>query len=65
MSGGDPSRIGGRFVDACIGVLLATMALYGAVSILRAIWLYLCVIVLVVGIAAFMWWWIARQFRGW
>lgn len=65
MSGGDPSRIGDRFLDACVGVLLATMALYGAVSILRAIWLYLCVIVLVAGIATFMWWWIARRFRGW
>lgn len=65
MSGGDSSRIGGRVVDACVGLLLAAMALYGAVSILRAIWLSLCIIAFAVCIGAFAWWRIASKFRGW
>lgn len=65
MSGGDPGRIGGRFLDACVGLLLAAMALYGAISILRAIWLYLCIVVLVVGIGALLWWRISSKYRGW
>lgn len=65
MSGGDPGRIGGRVVDACVGLLLAAMALYGAISILQAIWLYLCIVVLVVGVGAFLWWRISSKYRGW
>ncbi|MBF6188917.1 hypothetical protein [Nocardia farcinica] len=65
MSGGDPGRIGSRLLEACVGLLLAAMALYGAISILRAIWLYLCIVVLVVGVGALMWWRISSKYRGW
>lgn len=38
--------IGARLLDFCVGVLLAAMALYGAVQLIRSIWLALCLIVL-------------------
>lgn len=46
----EPSRLGSRLLDLCIAALLGAMALYGAVAILRSIWLYLC-IALAVGAA--------------
>ena len=46
-------------------MLLAAMALYGAVSILKAIWMYLCIIAFVAGVGAFVWWRISTIFRGW
>ncbi|MGW5309739.1 hypothetical protein ACWEQ0_07665 [Nocardia thailandica] len=65
MSGGDPGRIGSRLLDVCVGLLLAAMALYGAVSILKAIWVHLCIIAFVAGVGAFVWWRISTRFRGW
>ena len=61
----EPERAGSRVVDACVGLLLACMALYGAVAILQAIWIYLCIIAFLVGAGALVWWRIARRYRGW
>lgn len=61
----EPERTGSRVVDACVGFLIATMALYGAVAILRAIWIYLCIIAFLSGMGAFVWWRISSKYRGW
>lgn len=62
---GDPRHLLGRLFDACIGVLVAAMALYGAVYILQAIWLWLCLIAAVVGIGFVVWWVVSTRYRGW
>ncbi len=61
----EPQRLASRLVDVCVGVLLAAMALYGAVAIIRATWLYLCVISAVFAVSALLWWWINTRYRGW
>jgi hypothetical protein len=61
----EPERAGSRLVDACVGLLLAAMALWGAVAIIQAIWIYLCILAAVVGIGALIWWRIASRHRGW
>lgn len=61
----EPERTGSRLVDACLGVLLAAMALWGAVAIIQAIWIYLCILAAVVGIGVLIWWRIASRYRGW
>lgn len=62
---GEPERTGSRLVDACAGLLLAAMALWGAVAILQAIWIYLCILAAVVGIGALIWRLINTRYRGW
>jgi len=62
---GEPERTGSRLVDACVGLLLAAMALWGAVAIIQAIWVYLCILAAVVGIGALIWWRISSRYRGW
>ena len=52
----EPERTGSRFTDICVGLLLGCMALYGAVAILRAIWVYLCIIAFLIGVGALVWW---------
>lgn len=49
MSDRDPSRWIDRLVGACFGVLLAAMALYGAVQVISSVWLPLSI-----GLAALM-----------
>lgn len=61
----EPQRIGQRLLDLCIGLLLASMALYGAVTILCAIWLYLCIAAAVIAATALLWWWVHTRYRGW
>lgn len=61
----EPERTGSRITDFCVGLLLACMALYGAVAILQAIWVYLCILVAVIGIGGFIWWRISTRYRGW
>ncbi|MBZ5736077.1 hypothetical protein K8Z61_16400 [Nocardioides sp. TRM66260-LWL] len=61
----EPERTGSRLADACLGVLLAAMALWGAVAIIQAIWIYLCILAAVVGIGALIWWRIVSRYRGW
>ena len=62
---GDPGRIGSRLFDACLMVLLAAMALYGAVVILNAIWIYLCVLGAVIGVGFLIWRIVYTRYRGW
>jgi hypothetical protein len=58
MSKYEPTRIGERFLDGCIGVCLGAVALYGAVWLLIQIWLWLAGIALVVGaVGVARWWW--------
>lgn len=61
----EPERAGSRLADLCIGLLLACMALYGAVAILKAIWIYLCIFVAVVGLGVLLWRLLATRYRGW
>jgi hypothetical protein len=61
----EPERTGNRFVDACVGLLVGSMALYGAVWILQSIWVWLCVIAFFVGVGALIWWRVSSKYRGW
>lgn len=61
----EPERTGSRFTDICVGLLLGCMALYGAVTILQAIWMYLCIIAFILGICVLVWWRISAKYRGW
>lgn len=60
----EPGRIGSRLVDACVGLLLAATALWGAVEIVEAIWRPLAITVagvgFVVGIGLVISWRIRR-----
>ncbi|MFT4042900.1 MAG: hypothetical protein QM673_07050 [Gordonia sp. (in: high G+C Gram-positive bacteria)] len=49
MSDG-PGGVGGRILNACIAVFLGAMALYGAIYILREIWVPLCITLATVAI---------------
>lgn len=63
--GGQPERTGSRFIDICVGLLLGCMALFGAVAILQAIWVYLCILAAVAGTGALIWRLINTRYRGW
>lgn len=60
-----PRRMLGTLLDGCVALLLAAMALWGALEIIRAIWVYLCILLAVVAITAAIGWIIARQLRRW
>lgn len=61
MSGSDSRQLGSRLFEACLATFVAAAALYGAVCLLRAIWLWLLVIGLVAGAG-----WIAlRRLQDW
>lgn len=64
MSDG-PRRLFGTLLDTCVALLLAAMALWGALEIIRAIWVYLCILLAVIGIVGAIGWVILRQFRRW
>lgn len=57
-------RTSTRLVDACIALLLAAMALYGAVLLIQEVWVWLCaglgVVVVVAGIV-----WLVRARSRW
>ncbi|ACY20720.1 hypothetical protein Gbro_1438 [Gordonia bronchialis DSM 43247] len=61
----DPGGLASRLLNICVTVLVAAMALYGAVYILREIWVPLCItlatVVIVGGGGALVY----RRFRGW
>ncbi|WP_430333460.1 hypothetical protein [Rhodococcus sp. ACT016] len=62
---GDAGGVGGRLLNACIAVFVGVMALYGAVYILREIWVPLCITlatVAIVGGSAVI---LYRHFRRW
>lgn len=51
-----PSGYGARLLDCCVAVLLGAMALYGAVQVVKAIWLPLCIGAFVIAsVAALVW----------
>ncbi|MFV3114245.1 hypothetical protein [Gordonia amicalis] len=64
MSDG-PGGLGGRLLDVCVTILVAAMALYGAVYLLREIWVPLCITlatVVIVGGGGLL---VYRRWRGW
>jgi len=65
VSDSEPGKLGSRLFDACVAVLLAAMALWGAVQIIASIWLALCVGLAVVGVLGLSLWIIFSRFRRW
>ncbi|HSX65938.1 hypothetical protein [Nocardioides sp.] len=61
----EPERTGNVVKDFCVGLLVAAMALWGAIEIVKAIWVPLCIVVALAGIGALVWWRISARFRGW
>ncbi|WP_454163007.1 hypothetical protein [Gordonia iterans] len=61
----EPDRTGSRFIDFCVGLLVASMALYAAVAIIESIWIWLCGIALLVGVGFLIWRAFASKYRGW
>lgn len=64
MSDG-PGGVGGRLLNACIAAFLGAMALYGAIYILREIWLPLCITLATVAIIGGIISLIYQHFRRW
>lgn len=60
----DPRRLLDRAVGACAAILVGAMALWGAVEILEAIWLPLCLLAFAVAVGAGVWLGF-RQWRSW
>lgn len=61
----EPSRWLDRLVGACFSVLLAALALYGAVWLLRAVWTWLVIGGAVVAIAGLTFLALRGRSRGW
>lgn len=64
MSDG-PGGLGGRLLNACIAVFVGAVALYGAICILQAIWVPLCITIATVAIVGGSCSLIYRHFRRW
>lgn len=64
MSDG-PGGLGNRFVNLCISLLVGAMALYGAVYILREIWVPLTIAIAIAAIVGGSAALIYRHFRRW
>ncbi|AKU18193.1 hypothetical protein [Luteipulveratus mongoliensis] len=60
----NPTRLLDRAVGACTAVLIGAMALYGAVQIICAVWVPLCIGALILG-GLGGGWLVARRTRGW
>lgn len=58
----DPRAVGSRLLDLALAVFFASMALYGAVLILQAIWIWLCVGAAVVVSIGMLWWLLRTRF---
>lgn len=61
----EPERTGHVVKDFCVGLLIAAMALWGAIEIVKAIWVPLCIIVALACIGGVVWWRISARYRGW
>ena len=61
----DPGSWIGRLVGWCFMALVAAMALYGAVAIVRSIWLFLCIGLAAAAILAAIGRLISHRYRGW
>ncbi|MEI2671067.1 MAG: hypothetical protein V9G13_08035 [Marmoricola sp.] len=62
MSDNDPRALGGRILDLALAIFFAAMALYGAVLIVQAIWIWLCVGAAVFSSTAAIWWILRTRF---
>jgi hypothetical protein len=62
MSDNDPRALGGRILDLALAIFFAAMALYGAVLIVQAIWIWLCVGAAVISSTAAIWWILRTRF---
>ncbi len=51
-----PSSLLDKLVGACFALLCGAMALFGAVQIIRSIWLPLCIGLAVVGLVVLVGW---------
>ena len=61
----EPGGLSSRVFDICVAVLLASMALYGAVQVIRAIWLPLCVGLFVAAAIGGAIWFLVGRSRRW
>ena len=61
----EPDRLASRLIDVCVGILLASMALYGAVQVVEAIWLPLCITLFTVTVIVGTVWFLIGRFRHW
>lgn len=63
MSDG-PGGLSGQLLSVCVTILVAAMALYGAVYILREIWVPLCITMAAISIVSggIL---LYRRWRGW
>lgn len=60
----ESKSLASRMFDFCVGILLAAMALYGAVQVLAAIWVPLCITIFVIfTVALAIWFFIVRARR--
>lgn len=62
--GGNPTRFVDKAVGVCLSVLLGAMALYGAVRIIAAVWLPLCIGITALAAIAGSWF-LIRRGRDW
>jgi hypothetical protein len=58
-------RFASRVFDFCVGILLAAMALAGAVMVIRAIWVPLCITLLVALALGGGLWFFMMRLRRW
>ncbi len=65
MASNDPPKWADQFVGACIGVLVGSLALYGAVLVIQHIWVWLCVSLLTGSGIACLVWWLRRRAGRW
>jgi len=61
----EPERLTGRLLDVCVGLLLAGLALYGAVYLVLLVWVQLAIIGFVVLIIGITGWLLFARFRRW
>lgn len=62
---GDSGGVSGRLLNASLGLLLAAMALYGAIAIIQSIWVPLCIVLAIVVTIGGVGWVIHRRIRRW
>lgn len=61
----EPERLTSRLLDVCIGLLLAGLALYGAVYLVSLVWIQLAVIGFVVVVIGLIGWLLLARYRRW
>lgn len=61
----DPRSLVDTIVSGCFSLLLGALALYGAVAILTAIWIWICAIALICVAGWLIWHYISTRYSGW